>query len=84
MLEDELQWRNGGPTAGGVGAEDLRRGLEIEGADFELRRLRGDVGEGVGGRVEAELGVEDRMGNLELAEGTLEKLKVGRLGEEEG
>lgn len=86
VLEHELQRRDGGTAAaaGGVGAEDLRRGLEIEGADFEVRRLRGDVGEGVGGRAEAEPRVEDGVGDLELAQGGLEELDVGGLGEEEG
>lgn len=69
MLEDELQRRNGV----GVFGEHLGGGLEIEGADLEVGRLGGDVGEGIGGRVEAEVGVEDGVGNLELAEGVLEK-----------
>lgn len=69
MLEDELQRRNGV----GVFGEDLGGGLEIEGADLEVGRLGGDVGEGIGGGVEAEVGVEDGVGNLELADGVLEK-----------
>lgn len=80
VLEDELQRRNGGVVFG----EDLGGGLEIEGADLEVGRLRGDVGEGIGGGVEAEVGVEDGVGDLELAEGILEKWDVRGLGEEEG
>ncbi|GER33737.1 tetratricopeptide repeat protein [Striga asiatica] len=53
-------------------------------ADFEVWRRRRAVGEGAGGRIEVELGVEDWVGNLELAEGVLVNLGVGGFGEEEG
>ncbi|XP_042006333.1 uncharacterized protein LOC121755104 [Salvia splendens] len=55
-----------------LGGENVRGGLGIEGADLEVGVLGGDVGEGVGGGVEAEPGVEDGVGGLEASEGDVE------------
>ncbi|XP_042017832.1 uncharacterized protein LOC121765692 [Salvia splendens] len=60
-----------------LGDENVRGGLGIEGADLEVGGLGGDVGEGVGGGVEAEPGVEDGVGGLEASEGVFKEGDVG-------
>lgn len=41
-----------------------------------MRRGGSDVGEGVGGGIEVELGAEDRVGILKFVEGSLEKWDI--------
>lgn len=56
-----------------LGFENVGRRLEVELMDFDVRNGGSDVGERVGCRVEAEFGVEDGVGNLEIVEGILGK-----------
>lgn len=67
-----------------MGFENVGRRSEIELMDFDVRNRGCYVGERVGGRVEAKLGVEDRVGKLKFVEGVLGKWDVGGFGDEEG
>lgn len=51
----------------------MRGRQEIKELDLEVRGGGNEEREGVGGRSEVEFGAEDRMGNLDIAYGSLEK-----------
>lgn len=67
------------------GVEDAGGGADVEGLDAGEGRGGGKgEGEGVGGGVQVEVGAEEGVGGLEVAEGGLEEGEVGWFGEEEG